>query len=117
MLRYFSGLMFYREFTTWEAGHGYDLMIGRKGRLNSKVQWRLHPFSPDETQLTITVHPMTLTGWKRLIYWLPMLVYLRPLMNTYLDSVVGGYRYFITTGQPVPRNHFGALRVFSPPLV
>jgi hypothetical protein len=116
MIRYYSGLTYYREFCAWEEGQGYDLLIGKKGELIHKVLWRIEPCGENESTLTITVCIMEIIGRKRLLYWLPILVYYRPLMKKYLDAVVGGYRYFITTGKPVPRNHFGALDVFSPPL-
>jgi hypothetical protein len=66
--------------------------------------------------LTITVHSPEMRWWKKLMYFFPTLKYFRPLMKDYLDSVIGGYDYFITSGQPVPRNHFGAIKVFSPPV-
>jgi hypothetical protein len=37
MIRYYSGLTFYREINAWVAGQGYDLMIGQKGRMTSKL--------------------------------------------------------------------------------
>ena len=115
MIRYYSGLTYYREFFAWVEGEGYDLWIGRKPQLNYKVLWRVQPCGENESTLTITVCSPGITGWKKLIPWFPILVYFRPLMKKYLDSVVGGYKYFITTGEPVPRNHFGALMPFSPP--
>lgn len=115
IIRYYSGLTYYREFCTWEEGEGYDLWIGKKGRLNYKVLWRVEPCGEHESTLTITVCYPEITGWKKMIAWFTLLVYFRPLMKKYLDSVVGGYRYFITTGEPVARNHFGALMPFSPP--
>ena len=115
MIRYNSGLTYYREFFAWEEGEGYDLMIGKKGQLNYKVLWRVQPCGENESTLTITVCSPKVTGWKIIYYWVPILVYFRPLMRKYLDSVVGGYKHFIVTGQPVPRNHFGALMPFSPP--
>jgi hypothetical protein len=116
VIYYYSGLTYYREFYAWEEWLGYDLMIGKAGNLNSKVSWRIESCGESESSLTITVYPFNISGWKKMVYWLPFLVYLRPLMSKYLDSVVGGYKYFITTGQPVPRDHFGALKPFSPPV-
>jgi hypothetical protein len=114
MVRYYSGLTYYREFCAWEGGQGYDLLIGKKRKLNSKVFWRVESCGEKESTLSITVRFLEKPGLKVLYYWFPILVYLRPLMKKYLDSVVGGYKYFITTGEPVPRNHFGALMPFSP---
>ena len=93
---------------------GYDLMIGRKDRLSNKVLWRIHACSENKSELTITVCPQGIQGWKKLAYCVPFLVYYRPLIHKYLRSVVSGYKYFLTTGRPVPRNHFGALTPYSP---
>ena len=113
-VHYYSGLIYYREFYKWEEGAGYDLLIGTKGRLSNKVSWRVRASGEHESTLTITVHPLNITGRKKLIYWAPLLFYYRPLLKRYLHSVVCGYRYFLTTGEPVPRNQFGALRPYSP---
>ena len=113
-VHYHSGLVYYREFCAWEEGVGYDLWIGTAGRLNSKVFWRVRGCGEQESRLTITVRFPTVTGWKKLFYWVSLLVYYRPLMKRYMNSVVSGYRYFITRGEPVPRNQFGPLRPYSP---
>ena len=42
IIRYYSGLTYYREIYVWEEGVGYDLMIGKEGELNSRVLWRYH---------------------------------------------------------------------------
>ncbi len=114
VIYYYSGLTYYREFCAWEEGEGYDLLIGKRGNLNSKVFWRVQSLGESESTLTISVRTLDTTGWKKLIYWVPLLLYIRPLMERYLESVVSGYRYFVTTGEPVSRNHFGALKPFSP---
>lgn len=113
---YYSGLTFYREFCAWEEGVGYDLRIGTEGKLNNKVFWRVQSCGRDKSSLTITVRPLAITGCKNLVYWIPILVFYRPLLDKYLASVVSGYKHFITTGKPVSRNQFGALKVFSPPV-
>ncbi len=113
---YYSWLTFYREFYAWEEGVGYDLSIGSEGNLNNKVYWRIRPGGKNESTLTITVRALDTSGWKKLLYWAPLLVFYRPLLAKYLYSVVSGYEYFIRIGRPVARNQFGALKPFSPPV-
>jgi hypothetical protein len=43
-----------------------------------------------------------------IVRWLPHLFVLRPRLRAYLESVVRGYEWYITKGEPVPRNQFGA---------
>ena len=64
MIRYYSGLVYYREFYTWSEGEGYDLMIGKKGQLNYRVLWRVEPSGEYESTLTITVCYPDTTGLK-----------------------------------------------------
>ncbi len=116
IIHYYSGLTYYREFIAWEEGKCYDLLIGKEGSLDYTVSWRVESRGEEISTLTITVHSPEMRWWKKLMYFFPTLKYFRPLMKEYLDSVIGGYDYFITSGQPVPRNHFGAIKVFSPPV-
>lgn len=111
---YYSGLTYYREFDAWEEGAGYDLRIGRKGNLSNTVFWRVLPSGDNESTLTITVRALNVSGWRKLAYWLPFLLFYRPLLAAYLNSVVSGFKHHISTGEPVSRNQFGALRPFSP---
>ena len=115
VIYYYSGLTYHRVFYAWEDGVGYDLNIGKKGNLSSKVFWRVRSSGEDRSSLTITVRPLDPTGWMKLTHWVPVLVFYRPLLDKYLNSVVSGFRYFITTGKPVSRNQFGSLKIFSPP--
>ena len=48
------------------------------------------------------------------IRWLPYVLRLSPLLSGYLESVLKGLEYYITTGQKVKRNQFGAHPLFSP---
>ena len=84
---YFSGWVYHRRFTRWIDGVGYDLQIGRKKGRQSQVSWRIHKKTDSAGDLTITV---------------------------YLISVVKGFDWYITTGQPVKRNQFGSHKWFSP---
>ncbi len=45
--------------------------------------------------------------------WIVTLLYIRPLLKKYLYSVVNGFEYYLQTGKPVSKNHFGAHPWFS----
>jgi hypothetical protein len=64
--------------------------------------------------LTITVFPQVLQQLSVMIRWLPHVVRLRPMLRSYLISVLKGFDWYITTGQPVKRNQFGSHEWFSP---
>jgi len=41
------------------------------------------------------------------------MLYIRPMLKTYLSSVTRGFEWYVTSGEPVPRNHFGRHSWFS----
>jgi hypothetical protein len=115
-IHYFSGLVLERRFTNWFEDVGYDLEIARPGGRTSTVSWRLDERDGRRTTVRITVYPHTLQHQPVVIRWLPHFIMLRPRLRRYLKSVVTGLDWFITRGQPVQRNQFGAHRWFSPPI-
>jgi len=56
-----------------------------------------------------------LQGLPVAIRWLPYLLRVRPLLKSYLSSVVRGYEWYVIRGEPVPRNQFGSHPWFSGP--
>jgi hypothetical protein len=114
-VHYFNGLVLVRRFTDWHEDIGYDLQIGRADGNTSVVSWRITPVKERRSAITITVFPHKLQHIPTLVRWLPHLAGLRPQLRSYLQSVVKGLDWFITHGQPVRRNQFGAHRWFSPP--
>lgn len=111
---YYSGWVYHRHFTEWIDGVGYDLEIGRKKGRKSQVSWRIHKINDSAGDLSISVFPQGLQQLSVFIRWLPHFVYLRPRLTSYLISVVKGFEWYITTGQPVARNQFGSHKWFSP---
>ena len=111
---YYSGWVYHRHFTEWIDGVGYDLEIGRKKGRKSQVSWRIQKINDFESTLTITVFPQGLQHLAVMIRWLPHFIYLRPMLKRYLISVVKGFEWYITTGEPVKRNQFGSHKWFSP---
>ncbi len=114
-VHYLSGWVFERRFRRWIDGVGYDLEIGRRGGGTSFVSWRISPRDHDGCSLEIAVYPHALQRLPVAIRWLPHVLRLRPLLRSYLSSVVGGFEWYVTRGEPVPRNQFGIHPWFSAP--
>ena len=112
-IHYLSGRAFEREFRCWIEGVGYDLEIGASGGRKSFVSWRIVPSSSDEATLRIAVCPHLLQQLPVMIRWLPYRWWIRPMLTKYLSSVVRGFEWYVTRGEPVPRNQFGAHPWFS----
>ena len=113
-VHYFNGVVLTRRFSDWYDDVGYDLEIGRAGGRSSVVSWRITPVKERRSSIEIAVFPHALQRVPTAVRWLPHLVRLRPQLRRYLQSVVKGLDWFITQGQPVRRNQFGAHRWFSP---
>ena len=112
-IHYYSGWVLHREFTNWQDGVGYDLTIGRKGGRKSYVSWRISQEQENISALSITLYPHALQNMPVVVRWLPHIAYIRPALRGYLESVVKGFEWFITTGKPVSKNQFGSHRWFS----
>ena len=114
-IHYLSGWVFERRFSRWIDGVGYDLEIGRSGGESSSVSWRITPIDDQNCSLRITVYPQLLQAMPPAIRWVPHLLRVRPLLKSYLSSVVRGFEWYLTRGEPVPRNQFGSHPWFSEP--
>lgn len=112
-IHYYSGWVLHREFSNWVDDVGYDLIIGRKGGRQSYVSWRITQDGDNLSTLNITLYPHVLRNVPVAIRWIPHFAFIRPKMQNYLDSVVRGFEWFITTGTPVTKNQFGSHPWFS----
>ncbi len=110
---YLSGWSYERRFKDWIEGVGYDLEIGRPGGGKSSVSWRITPIDDEHCTLSITVLPSGVEKYPAVIRWIPFYFVLRPRLQSYLDSVVRGFEWYVTRGEPVPRNAFGVHPWFS----
>jgi hypothetical protein len=113
-IHYFNGVVLARRFSAWYDDVGYDLEIGSVGGRSSVVSWRIAAAKEQRSSIKITVYPHALQRVPPVVRWLPHLVRLGPQLGRYLQSVVKGLDWFITQGQPVRRNQFGAHNWFSP---
>jgi len=114
-IHYLSGWVYERRFFRWIDGVGYDLEIGSRGGRTSLVSWRIVPGDDQGCRLSITVYPHLLQRIPVAVRWLPHLVWVRPTLTSYLSSVVKGFEWHVTRGEPVPRNQFGTHPWFSVP--
>lgn len=110
-VHYLNGVVYQRRFRGWQEGAGFDLEIFHKGTKSAWVSWRIVPVvaacANDRTNFSITVYPLVMQHLPPVVCWLPHLFVLRPRLRAYLESVVRGYEWYITKGEPVPRNQFG----------
>ena len=114
-VRYLSGWIFEWQFYQWIDGVGYDLEIGRPGGSKSFVSWRIVPSDNHNCTLKITVYPHILQNIPSAIRWLPHILYIGPMLRSYLSSVTRGFEWYVSRGEPVPRNQFGEHPWFSAP--
>jgi len=112
VIYYYSGWVMERKFTNWIDGEGYDLLIGREGGRKSYVSWRITNDGED-VRLRITIFPHALQNIPKAIRWIPHIAVIQPSLHSYLDSVIKGFEWFVTTGKPVIKNQFGSHKWFS----
>lgn len=112
-VHYLSGWVYERRFIRWIDGVGYDLEIGRPGGGQSLVSWRIAQIDDQSCTLRISVCPYALQNLPAVVRWIPYVLRLRPLLRAYLDSVVRGFEWYVTRGEPVPENAFGTHPWFS----
>ena len=111
-LVYLNGRTYIRNFQTWEEGKGYTLLIGKENGPQSFVEWVIESVG-DKSRLTITVYPFMLAKLPKILAFIPHKLWVQPRLNSYLKSVLMGFNHYATTGEIVPRNHFGKHPWFS----
>lgn len=112
-LEYLNGLTYVRRFQSWTPMEGYTLLIGEEGGYQSFVEWTVKAEGKHQSSLIICVHPFLLAGWPKWASALPFRWWIRPRLTRYLKAVLAGYHHVETTGEAVPRNHFGRHGWFS----
>ena len=113
MLTYLNGLIYKRVFQNWDLEKGYDLLIGEADGPQSYVIWRIKDTIENQCRLTITVYPYLLDKWPRMLSFIPFVIWIKPRLYRYLDSVLYGFDYFIRNNESVPRNFKGEHPWFS----
>jgi len=112
-IHYYSGWVLRREFVHWIEGEGYDLTIGRVGGRKSYVSWRIILETDGTGTLRITIYPHALQRVPVAFRWIPHIAVIQPALTSYLNAVLKGFEWFITTGKPVSRDQFGSHKWFS----
>ena len=111
-LVYLNNRTYIRKFQTWEEGNGYTLLIGEENGPQTFVEWVIQSLG-DKSKLTITVYPFILAKLPKVLAFLPHKLWVQPRLKSYLKSVLMGFNHYATTGEIVPRNHFGKHPWFS----
>ena len=112
-LVYLNGLNYIRNFTTWDEGLGYTLLIGEEDGPKSYVVWEIDSLDGGKSKLTITVYPYILAKIPYPFAYFAHAAWVRPRLKKYLRSVLSGYQYYLKNQKRTPRNHFGKHPWFS----
>ncbi len=112
-LIYLNDLKYIRKFQNWNPLEGYDLLIGKLNGLQSYVLWELNELDKNNCSLKITVFPYLFTNLGKVFSFLPFMLYVKPRLKKYLNSVLSGFEYYLLNDEEVPRNCFGKHKWFS----
>ena len=112
-LEYHNGMKFNREFYNW-TDNGYDLRIGGKRNMGI-VNWVVEG---DEirSSLRVRINPNIknyIPIENRLIQRLFWFLYIKPMLQSYINHVIKGFNHFMKTETNVLPNQFGSHRWFS----
>ncbi len=113
ILVYLNGRTYLRRFQSWSEGSGYSLLIGEEDGPQSYVVWHIDSLGASQSRLTITVYPFILAKLPKPLAYLPHVLWVRPRLRSYLNSVLSGFQYHVESKEPIPRNHFGKHPWFS----
>ena len=108
-LIYLNGVRYKRRFFNWNED-GYDLEVGGSKR-KSIVNWIINGDN-NNSSLIIRINPDLLFK-NRLIKWLAWNLYIKFMIQSYVNHVVRGFKFFIETGDKVRSNQFGKHSWFS----
>ena len=112
---YYNGREMQRNFINWDEGKGYQLLIGHKEMADALVTWTIGEFE-NYSILTINIVlylDQSLGHIPKVFRRIIGHVYLTPLMKSYLNSVLSGFKFFCEKGQSVTKNQFGYNQLFS----
>ena len=113
ILEYHNGMRFKREFFNW-SDNGYDLKIG--GRRNMAIVNWVVEGDENNSSLRVRINPNIknyVSIKSRLIQRLLWLIYIKPMLQSYINHVMKGFNHFMKTETNVLPNQFGTHRCFS----
>ena len=108
-LIYLNGVRYKRRFFNLNED-GYDLEVGGSKR-KSIVNWIINGDN-NNSSLIIRINPDLLFK-NRLIKWLAWNLYIKFMIQSYVNHVVRGFKFFVETGDKVRSNQFGKHSWFS----
>lgn len=112
---YYSGRAYSRRFVDWRDGEGYDIELGERPNPTARVLWRIRPLSNAACRFSIEVFPYLRADAPDA----EKAKYQERLfgddLRHYLDCVVRGVDYWITTGEDVRPDQFGRNPLYSAP--
>ncbi len=103
-LEYLNGRKMIRRFVSWKEGIGYDLFINQLKKPSSFVSWRISK-SNEGFQISITVYPYLFNQKNKIASFIPFYVLVHPMLKSYLNSVVSGLEFYMSSGNPVKKNN------------
>ena len=113
ILEYHNGMRFKREFFNW-SDNGYDLKIG--GRRNMAIVNWVVEGDENNSSLRVRINPNIknyVSIKSRLIQRLLWLIYIKPMLQSYINHVIKGFNHYMKTETNVLPNQFGTHRWFS----
>ena len=112
-LEYHNGMKFNREFYNW-TDDGYDLRISGKRNM-AIVNWVVEG-DENRSSLRVRINPNIknyIPIENKLIQRLFWFLYIKPMLQSYINHVIRGFNHFMKTETNVLRNQFGTHRWFS----
>ena len=112
-LEYHNGMKFNREFYNW-TDDGYDLRIGGKRNM-AIVNWIVEG-DENRSSLRVRINPNIknyIPIENKLIQRLFWFLYIKPMLQSYINHVIKGFNHYMKTETNVFRNQFGTHRWFS----
>ena len=111
-LVYLNGLVFIREFISWNSKKGFELNIGKKRGKKSRVKWEIISTNSG-CIVSISVWPYRSSKVPRLFYPFINVFVVRPKLKKYLGAVLKGLNFYVTNNKVVKKNQFGRHSWFS----
>ena len=112
-ITYYSGICYQRDVVAWRHGVGYDMEVGSIAKKTCWVSWRIETRPEQRSEFFITVIPYLEKQWDEHERSRYLARFFGMHFDHYLQCVVKGVEYLVTTGNDVRENQFGVNPVFS----
>lgn len=112
---YYNNRTMRRKFIDWNEGKGYQLLIGQNELTDALVTWSIEE-SLNHSLLSINIVlylDNSLAHIPKVFRRIIGQFYLAPMMKSYLNSVLAGFKFFSENKQRVTKNQFGYNHLFS----